>query len=330
MILAAPAVVWAQASIAGTVKDTSGAVLPGVTVEASSPALIEKIRTAVSDGTGQYRIENLRPGIYTVTFMLTGFSTVVARGRGAVGLGDGQRQRRPARRLARRDRSPSPASRRSWTCRAPQRQTVLTNEVIKAIPTAGSYNALLVLVPGAPRRTAGREHRALQLVHVQRARHAAVAGRQPRQHRRPAAGGRHQHRRAPGRRHQLPHRHAERAGSDLHGVGQHGRGGVGRAGDEHHPALGRQHAVGQRLRVVGQRRPAEQQPERRAAGRCGITPSPLIKSYDLSGAVGGPIARDRAWFFGTVRGQGNSSYITNMYYNKNAGDPNKWLYEPDL
>ena len=104
-----------------------------------------------------------------------------------------------------------------------------------------------------------------------------------------AAGGRHQHRRAAGRRHQLPDRHAQRAGSDLHGLGQHGRGGVGRAGDEHHPALGRQHDVGQRLRVVGQRRPAGQQPERRAARRSNITPSPLIKSYDLSGAVGGPI-----------------------------------------
>ena len=61
-LLVAPAVVWAQAAIAGTVKDTSDALLPGVTVEAASPALIEKVRSAVTDGTGQYRIENLRPG----------------------------------------------------------------------------------------------------------------------------------------------------------------------------------------------------------------------------------------------------------------------------
>ena len=58
------------------VKDASGAVLPGVTVEAASPVLIEKTRTVVSDGSGNYRIENLRPGSYTVTFTLTGFSTV--------------------------------------------------------------------------------------------------------------------------------------------------------------------------------------------------------------------------------------------------------------
>ena len=67
-------------SVAGTVSDPSGAVLPGVTVEASSPALIEKVRTAVTDGTGQYRIVNLPPGTYVVTFTLTGFSTVRREG----------------------------------------------------------------------------------------------------------------------------------------------------------------------------------------------------------------------------------------------------------
>src|SRR5215471_8350219 len=71
-----PSVAHAQGAIAGQVKDVSGAVLPGVTVEAASPVLIEKTRTVVSDGAGNYRIENLRPGSYSVTFTLTGFSTV--------------------------------------------------------------------------------------------------------------------------------------------------------------------------------------------------------------------------------------------------------------
>jgi Carboxypeptidase regulatory-like domain len=71
-----PAVARAQgASIAGVVKDTSGAVLPGVTVEVSSPVLIEKTRSAVTDGAGQYKIVSLLPGVYEVTFSLTGFST---------------------------------------------------------------------------------------------------------------------------------------------------------------------------------------------------------------------------------------------------------------
>jgi hypothetical protein len=67
-------------SIAGVVKDTTGAVLPGVTVEASSPALIEKVRTVVTDSQGQYKIVDLRPGTYTVTFTLTGFTTVKREG----------------------------------------------------------------------------------------------------------------------------------------------------------------------------------------------------------------------------------------------------------
>src|SRR5437870_2677152 len=76
VLLLIPATAFAQATLAGTVRDASGAVLPGVTVEASSPALIEKTRSAITDGTGQYRIISLQPGTYTLTFTLTGFNTV--------------------------------------------------------------------------------------------------------------------------------------------------------------------------------------------------------------------------------------------------------------
>src|SRR6476620_4141721 len=76
-LLSQPAAAQTGSSgIAGAVKDSSGLVLPGVTVEASSPALIEKTRSVVTDGEGQYKIINLRPGTYTVTFTLTGFSPV--------------------------------------------------------------------------------------------------------------------------------------------------------------------------------------------------------------------------------------------------------------
>src|SRR5262245_36112529 len=74
LLISAPA--SAQSAIAGLVRDASGAVLPGVTVEASSPSLIEGTRTAVTDGAGQYRIQDLRPGEYIITFTLTGFRTV--------------------------------------------------------------------------------------------------------------------------------------------------------------------------------------------------------------------------------------------------------------
>ena len=75
-----PVIASAQSSLAGAVRDSSGAVLPGVTVEAASPALIEKVRSVVTDATGQYKIVDLRPGTYTITFSLTGFSVVKREG----------------------------------------------------------------------------------------------------------------------------------------------------------------------------------------------------------------------------------------------------------
>ena len=67
-------------TISGTVRDTSGGVLPGVTVEVSSPALIEKVRTVVTDNDGKYQVVSLRPGLYSVTFTLPGFGVVKREG----------------------------------------------------------------------------------------------------------------------------------------------------------------------------------------------------------------------------------------------------------
>src|SRR5262245_61371536 len=79
-LLICPAIVKAQSQITGQVRDESGAVLPGVTVEAASPALIEKQKTATTDDQGRYTIVDLRPGTYKVTFVLTGFGTIVRDG----------------------------------------------------------------------------------------------------------------------------------------------------------------------------------------------------------------------------------------------------------
>src|SRR4029077_16224243 len=74
-VMCAPHLAHAQSAITGIVKDASGAVLPGVTVEAASHVLIEKTRPVTTDGQGAYRIVDLRPGVYTVTFTLPGFQT---------------------------------------------------------------------------------------------------------------------------------------------------------------------------------------------------------------------------------------------------------------
>src|SRR5258708_3312820 len=75
-LAAVPAAARAQSAIAGVVRDASGAVMPGVDVEVASPVLIEKVRSVVTDGQGQYKIVDLRPGVYSVTFTLPGFNTV--------------------------------------------------------------------------------------------------------------------------------------------------------------------------------------------------------------------------------------------------------------
>jgi hypothetical protein len=83
LAIAAPSAALAQSgqsAIAGVIRDASGGVVPGVTVEASSPALIEKSRTAVTNEAGQYRVVDLRPGVYRVTFTLSGFTTIVREG----------------------------------------------------------------------------------------------------------------------------------------------------------------------------------------------------------------------------------------------------------
>ena len=76
----APTSAAAQSAISGLVKDASGGVLPGVSVEAGSPVLIERVRTVVTDDQGRYTIADLRPGLYKVTFALAGFTTLVRDG----------------------------------------------------------------------------------------------------------------------------------------------------------------------------------------------------------------------------------------------------------
>ncbi|HKH69764.1 MAG TPA: carboxypeptidase regulatory-like domain-containing protein [Vicinamibacterales bacterium] len=328
MILTAPAVVWAQAAIAGTVKDTSDALLPGVTVEAASPALIEKVRTAVTDGTGQYRIENLRPGQYTVTFTLPGFTTIRREGIELTGsfvasVNAELRVGAVAETVVVSGESPI------VDVQSSQRTTVLTQETINAIPTAGSYNALLVLVPGL---LGGQQdvstgpcnsctfsaHGTLLSLGGNRANTDARLLVDGISIAVPQAGGTN---------YLTDTRNAQEVTFTVSGsMGEVESGGpvmniIPRSGGNTVSGNG---SVGW---ANGDLQGSNLSDELR---RLNVTASPLIKGYDVSGAVGGPIQRDRIWFFGTVRSQGSSSYIPSMYYNKNAGDPNRWLYEPDL
>jgi hypothetical protein len=140
---------WAQtgASIVGVVRDTSGAVMPGVTVEASSPALIEKTRTAITDSEGQYKIIDLRPGVYDVTFTLSGFSTFKRQGIELTADFTAQVNADLKVSTIEETITVSGQSPLVDTQTVTQRKA-LTSDVIDALPTGRSFQNLSVLVPG--------------------------------------------------------------------------------------------------------------------------------------------------------------------------------------
>jgi hypothetical protein len=132
-----PSTASAQASVAGSTRDTSGAALPGVTVEASSPALIEKVRATVSDSSGLYRIVNLPPGTYSVTFSLPGFNQVKRDGIELTGSFTAQIDGELAVGGVTETLTVTGAS-PIVDVQSIRRQTTITNEVLTAIPSSPS------------------------------------------------------------------------------------------------------------------------------------------------------------------------------------------------
>ena len=314
-----PTAAFAQAVIAGSVKDASGAVLPGVTVEAASPALIEKVRAAVSDGTGQYRIEDLRPGTYTVTFTLPGFSTYKREGieltgsftatvnadlkvgalaetitvTGETPVVDVQsaQARNDAEQRRPQGRSRPSAATTRWSRWCPASITNLNDVVDGNGDDAVSH----------PRRAGQRGPS-----------HDRRAQRRESDRRQPAAVVRR------GRR--------QRAGSLVHDLRRSGGVRDRRPGDERGAEDRRQLRLGRGLRQLHRRTAVGRQLHRRAAGRRPRGADAAPKVYDLNGSFGGPIKKDRVWYFVNARTQGSTRMIANVYYNQNAGDPTKWLY----
>jgi hypothetical protein len=319
-----PASAYAQASITGVVKDASGAVLPGVTVEASSDALIEKVRTAVSDGTGQYRIVDLRPGIYTVTFSLTGFSAVKRDGIELTGsfvatVNADMKVGTVTETITVTGETPV------VDVQSIRRQTTLSNEVLTTVPTARSWASIAVLIPGITIQ-AGTS------ADVQITPQMTVFG---------GAGGRTNEGRM-----QVD---GLNTGAALNGGGVSTyvadianaqevvtttSGGLGEA-EVGGPTLsivpksggntvkGAIYLSGVSSKMVD----SNYTDELKAAGLS--TPGKLLQQWDYTFGVGGPIARDRLWYYGTYRDEGQHRSIPGIFPNLNAGDPNKFTYQPD-
>ena len=141
-----PTLAQTGSGLAGTVRDNSGAVLPGVTVEASSPALIEKVRVVVTDGAGQYSITELRPGRYTVTFSLPGFTTVKREGIDLVtGFTGNVNADLPVGSLA--ESITVTGASPVVDVQTTRQQVALTRDLIDAVPTGKAYQQLASMVP---------------------------------------------------------------------------------------------------------------------------------------------------------------------------------------
>jgi hypothetical protein len=324
-VLLIPSAVFAQASITGTVKDASGAVLPGVTVDASSPALIEKVRSVVTDGTGQYRIVDLRPGIYTVTFALPGFSTVKREGVELTGsfvatINAELRVGALEETITVTGETPVVDVQSAKT------QSVLTSEILTAIPSARNYQSLHMLTPGVS-VTAGNQDVGGSSGDNQIS--FAAYGGNFRDSRTqvnglmvgdPQVGG--------GRSMYVPH-----AGSSQE-VSITTSGGLGEAEtagvvvnlvykDGGNAFSGTMFGAGATEGMIGNN---FTQALRDAGLRA---PNKSKNIFDWEGTVGGPLKKDKVWFFFNSRWHGASNY-EQMWWNANAGDPTKWTYEPDF
>jgi len=317
-----PSGAYAQVALAGTVKDASGGVLPGVTVEASSPALIEKTRSAVSDGTGQYRIESLQPGTYTVTFTLAGFanvkrSDVIVSGTGVIKIDADLKVGGVAETITVTGETPVVDVQSTKTA------VTLDNETMRNLPAVRSYSYVLTAVPGIQSN----------ITDVNTGPVFAIF---------PVHGGRGVESRLtvegmnisnPPGGNQPPNYTADIGNATevtvqtAGGLGENETGGVQmnivpKQGGNTMSGL----VAGSGFSGGMQSNNYSQDLISRGAG----TPNPTYHVYDVSAGVGGPIKKDKLWYFMNVREQGSRRNILNVYYNNNAGNANAFLYAPDF
>ncbi len=317
----APIAAYAQASIAGSVRDNSGAVMPGVTVEASSPALIEKTRSVVTSGTGQYAIVDLRPGTYSVTFTLPGFNTVRREGIELTGnfvasVSVEMRVGAVAETVTVSGEAPIVDVTNS------RRQQTISGEVIATIPSSRQYFGLTTLVPalniqGNDIGGASGPIFSVFQTHGGRRNEGQVL-----------VDGLSMGFQGMGVSFYVPEvgTAQEVTFSLSGGLGEAPTGGpqmniVPRTGGN--TFSGSLFVTGANGALQGDNITQEI----RDAGLTGR--NELKKLWEVNPALGGPIRQDRLWFYGTFRHQGNRQLVAGMFENRNAGDPTKWTYDPD-
>ena len=319
-----PGMAYAQASIAGVVRDSSGAVLPGVTVEAASPALIEKVRTVVSDGAGQYRVIDLRPGTYTVTFMLPGFNTVKREGIELSGtfVATVNAELRVG---ALEETITVTGAAPVVDTQSARQQQVLDRDLVRDIPTSRNYFALAVLVPGMT--TSQRDVGGTNL--NQAGNYVIHGGRN--EDGRVSIDGVTVGQRGPGVNMTMYSMNAglmqETVITTSGGLAESELGGVV---INMIPREGGNTMRGSFFGTWGNNALQATNHDDRLRN-LGLPSADEIKDvWELTGQVGGPVVRDRLWYLLSAKHTGTRNYVAGMYYNKNAGDITKWSYEPDF
>jgi hypothetical protein len=327
LLVLAPAAAFAQASITGVVRDASGAVLPGVLVEAASPALIEKTRSVVTGADGQYRIVDLRPGSYTVTFTLAGFSTVRREGLELSGsltatVDAEMRVGGVEETITVTGNSPL------VDVQAVQRQWVLDKEIIDTLPTGRTTMNVAVLIPGMTLSTTfsgegqdvgGNTGEVQQTLSI----HGSRGGDM---------------------RRMVDGLSMQSQGTSVSAFAANS-GMINEVTVDTAAGSAEQSAGGVRMNIIpreggntfsgslflaGTNEDLQSNnidAELRALGL--VSASSVKSNWEVNPAFGGPLLRDRLWFFASGRSASVNNYIANSVANANAGDRGSFAFAPD-
>jgi Carboxypeptidase regulatory-like domain len=323
LVVFVPAAAFAQASISGVVKDASGAVLPGVTVEASSPALIEKTHSAVTDGAGIYRIVDLRPGTYSMTFTLTGFTTVRREGIELTGsftasINADMKVGALAETITVTGETPV------VDVQSAKREVVLTGDVIASLPGTHAYGNILNAIPGVTVDGNGIANSPTMTFFTARG-GSTNEGRMSINGMVVAAsfngGG------------------VSSLAYDANNVDEVSVVVAGGLGDTDVggpvmnlvPRTGGNTFKGQVfMNYAGSWSTGNNLDDQLRNLQTPITLGPgIIRAYDVNPSYGGPIKRDRLWFWGSYRKFETAQGVEGIFANKYALDPTHWDYLKD-
>jgi hypothetical protein len=319
-MLLLPALANAQATLAGTIRDSSGAVVPGVNVEAASAALIEKSRAAVTDTTGQYRITELPPGDYVITFSLSGFSTVkhegvAVSGSGVIPINAEMRLGAIAETVTVTGAAPLVDT------QSTRREVVVNADTINSMPITRSYGGVLYAVPGLSVAPGVGGSDLMPSMSVFTAHGGNSTEGRMMVNGVPVAGS-------------FSGNSVAQFGYDVAnaeelqvlvsgGLGESETGGplanlLPKSGGNIFKGSAFYSGTSSKLQANN---------IDDALRGAGITEPPALRqNFDGSGSLGGPFRKDRIWFFGNARTFGNSQVVEGAAPNLYAGDPTKWLY----